>query len=63
MLTVLSDGQPHSTRQIVREARVMAVSAAVAELRTHGATITCERAHDHRGLRFEYTMTKAPDDA
>lgn len=62
VLTLLSDGKPHTTREIVRKARVMAVNAAVAELRHHGAEIACvkQAAPRGRGWRFYYTMTKAP---
>lgn len=41
VLAVLRDGKPHTTRDIVRRARVMAVNACVSELRHHGAEITC----------------------
>jgi hypothetical protein len=60
---LLEDGRPRTTRDIVRKARVMAVNACVAELRTHGAEITCEQraAPNGEGRRFYYTMTKAPD--
>lgn len=63
ILKVLSDGRPHSTRQIVRRARVMAVSACVAELRQNGAEIACVRETDpvSGALRWNYTMTKAPN--
>ena len=63
VLAVLSDGKPRTTREIVRKARVMAVNACIAELRHHGAEITCERraAPNGEGWRFYYTMTKAPD--
>ena len=63
VLQLLEDGRPRTTRDIVRKARVMAVNACVAELRTHGAEITCERraAPNGEGWRFYYTMTKAPD--
>lgn len=63
VLRLLSDGQAHTTRDIVRRARVMAVSACVAELRTHGAEITCIQlpAPDEKlGRCWYYTMTKAP---
>lgn len=62
VLKVLSDGRAHTTRDIVRRARVMAVSACVAELRTHGAVIDCVRqaAPSGVGTCFWYTMTKAP---
>lgn len=66
VLAVLADGRPHTTRAIVRKARVMAVSACISELRQHGAEITCVRrsAKSPRGegriWLFDYTMTKAP---
>lgn len=62
VLVLLMDGKPHTTRQIVRGARVMAVNAAVSELRHHGAEITCvkQAAPGGKGWRFFYTMTKAP---
>lgn len=58
---VLSDGQPHSTRDIVRRARVMAVSACVAELRANGAEITCLRRKTDWGWVYDYTMLKGPE--
>lgn len=63
VLKVLSDGRAHTTRHIVRKAGVMAVSACVAELREHGAEITCVRQADPSGVGtcFYYTMTKAPN--
>lgn len=63
VLTLLRDGRPHTTREVVRKARVMAVSACVAELREHGAEIDC-RARIVNGRRvFYYTMLKGPKDA
>jgi hypothetical protein len=59
-LTVLSDGRAHSTRDIVRRARVMAVNAVISELRQHGAEITCTAEVKEGQRRFSYTMTKAP---
>ena len=49
---LLSDGKAYSTMQIIHMAKVAAVSAAVAELRANGLTISCER----RLNRFYYTM-------
>lgn len=62
VLRVLEDGRPHTTRDIVRKGRVMAVNACVAELRHHGAEISCVRqaAPNGGGWRFYYTMTKGP---
>lgn len=59
-LAVLSDGRPHTTRDVVRKARVMAVNAVVAELRHHGAEIICTQQVVDGQRRFFYTMTKAP---
>lgn len=54
---LLSDGKPHSTRDIMRRARVCAISSCVAELRVRGADIVCER-HTINGKGiFFYTMT------
>ena len=61
VLQLLSDGRPHTTRDIVRKARVMGVPACVAELRHHGAEITCVRQETLHGPRLYYCMTKAPD--
>lgn len=62
VLALLSDGKPHTTRDIVRRARVMAVNACVGELRHHGAEIKCVKQAGPKGagMRFYYTMTKAP---
>ncbi|WP_276208630.1 hypothetical protein [Chachezhania antarctica] len=38
----------------------MAVNACVAELRQHGAVITCEQRRVNGARRFYYTMTKGP---
>lgn len=60
VLKVLRDGGPHSTRDIVRRARVMAVNACMAELRAHGAEIVCVQRVEDGARRFYYTMTRAP---
>lgn len=62
VLAVLSDGKPHTTREIVRKGRVMAVNACVSELRHHGAQIECWAQIDGAGKRrFFYKMTKGPE--
>lgn len=62
VLALLRDGRPHTTRDIVRKARVMAVNACVSELRFHGAEINCRSEVLPSGQRrFYYTMTKGPD--
>lgn len=60
VLRVLRDGRPHSTREIVREAEVMAVSACVAELRDHGARIECVQARLGDRMVWRYTMLRGP---
>lgn len=60
VLAVLADGAPHTTRQIVRRAHVMAVNACMAELRQHGAEILCVARFIGARRLFYYTMTKAP---
>lgn len=61
VLQLLSDGRPHTTRAIVRNAHVMAVNACVAELRAHGAEIACTAVLVKGQRRFFYRMTKEPD--
>lgn len=62
VLKLLSDGRPHSTLNIIRKARVVAVSACVAELRQHGARIECvKQLRNEQWVHF-YTMTKAPNE-
>lgn len=63
VLKVLADGRAHTTLDLVRKARVLAVSAVISELRCHGAEINCVRqmAPSGVGTAFYYTMTKAPN--
>lgn len=61
VLKLLADGRPHTTRDIVRKARVMAVNACISELRHHGAEIVCTQQVVNDQRRFFYTMTKAPN--
>lgn len=60
VLKLLSDGRPHTTRAIVRGARVMAVNACISELRAHGAEIDCTAVFVNGKRRFFYRMTKEP---
>lgn len=60
VLKALSDGKPLTTRQIVRRAGVMAVSACVSELRALGAEIDCEVRVVKDQRRWFYTLKKAP---
>jgi len=54
LLRALSDRKEHSTLNLSRRAHVMAVSAAVAELRDNGCSINCQR----RGKAWYYQLTK-----
>ena len=60
VLAVLEDGRGHTTREIVRKGRVMAVNACISELRHHGAEIQCQKRRVNGAWRFFYTMTKRP---
>ena len=54
---LLCDGAWHSTRDIVMNAEVMAVSAVVSELRANGFTIHCRVGKSPKGARiFEYRL-------
>lgn len=63
VLQLLRDGRPHTTRDIVRRARVMAVNACISELRQHGAEIICARRRVNGAWRYYYTMLKGPKNA
>ncbi|WP_210879197.1 helix-turn-helix domain-containing protein [Roseovarius autotrophicus] len=61
VLAVLRDGRPHTTREIVRRAHVVAVNSCIAELRANGAEILCTRERKKDRLICRYTMMKAPE--
>ncbi|KJS43523.1 helix-turn-helix domain-containing protein [Roseovarius sp. BRH_c41] len=61
VLAVLKDGRPHTTREIVRRAHVVAVNSCISELRANGAEILCTRERKGDRLICRYTMTKAPE--
>ena len=58
---LLSDGKPHSTRDIARRAHVCAINSCVAELRVNGAEIICERRKIKGRFIFFYTMLTPPE--
>ncbi len=60
VLALLRDGRPHTTRDVVRRARVMAVNACMAELRQHGAEIVCIQQFAAGKRTWLYTMTRGP---
>ena len=55
VLGVLSDGQPHSTLDLITQAQVCAVNSCVAELRQAGHLIDCQR----RGDTWLYRLARA----
>lgn len=58
---VLADGGWHSTRGIVRDAEVCAVSSCIAELRWQGLVIHCRQGRGADGGRiWEYRMEPRP---
>ena len=59
VLDVLSDGRWHTTRDLVREADVVAVNSCVAELRQGGLVVACERVPGQRAWR--YRLERQPD--
>ena len=46
VLSVISDRQEHSTREIIRRAHVCAVNSIIAEMRARGYDIACRRIAD-----------------
>jgi len=60
VLALLGDGRPHTTREIVRRAHVVAVNSIISELRANGAEILCTREKQKDRLICRYTMTRAP---
>ena len=52
----LSDGRWHTTRDIVFDAHVMAVNAAVSELRANGLTVECRNRLIGGRRLYEYRM-------
>ena len=53
---LLQSGREYSTMEIAQQAQVMAVSAAVSELRSQGKSIKCQR----RGNVWYYRMEIKP---
>lgn len=43
VLSVLMDKKEHTTRDLIRNAKVCAVNSCIAELRANGIQIECER--------------------
>ena len=55
VLEVLSDGKPHTTREIIMAADVCAVNTIVSELRDNGCSIDCAPVKGKRGV-YAYTL-------
>ena len=49
-----------STRGLIREAGICAVSSVISELRANGAEIDCRRMKSLTGVRHIYTLRKSP---
>lgn len=62
VVALLQDGRPYTTRQIVRQAHIVAVNSTIAELRENGAEITCVRQLLRDRWVYYYTMTKGPSE-
>lgn len=54
----LNDGLEHSTRQLIWEADVCAVSAIIEELRANGCKIDCRQQATDQGRIWLYRMTQ-----
>jgi hypothetical protein len=46
VLKLLMDGQKHTTRDIIRKAKVCAVNSIISEIRDNGFKVMCERKAD-----------------
>lgn len=58
LLTLLQDGQRHSTMDIITKAKICAVNTAVSELRRNGYVIGQEQVK--QGLHEYYLIANAP---
>lgn len=61
VLALLSDAQPHSTRDIMLNAHVCAVNSCIAELRENGIDISCSQRFnpDTKQRIFIYQLREA----
>lgn len=60
---VLKDGEEHTTREVIRRARVCAVNSCIAELRANGARIDCRQEVVGGVRRWLYRMVDGPESA
>ena len=56
--SLLAKGGEFTTMELVVGAKVMAISAAIAELRQNGAVINCRQEHRPTGRVWLYSMIK-----
>ncbi|MGR3436845.1 MAG: helix-turn-helix domain-containing protein [Shimia sp.] len=49
-----------STLELIKRAQVVAVSAAISELRANGCEISCRCAAEEGGRRYYYQLRKGP---
>ena len=54
----LSDGREHSTRELIWQADVCAVSTIIEELRANGCKIECRQQTTDKGRIWLYRMTQ-----
>lgn len=60
---MLRAGGEYTTLEIMRQARVCAVSAVIAELRANGADIDCRQEHRPTGRVWLYRMLKPAEES
>lgn len=53
--------RPVTALEMVRKARVTAVSSVMAELRFNGAEIQCAKKYENGAFRWYYTLLKSPE--
>jgi len=63
LLEVLSDGRQHSSLDLCMNAYVVALSAAISELRANGAVIEVERYERDGGPVWLYRLVQPPSGA
>lgn len=59
VLKYLSDGQPHTTFEIIMGCGVCAVNSIIAELRMNGMSISCRQVKGQRGV-YQYQLGGRP---
>ena len=57
VLKYLSDGKPHTTRDIIIATGMCAINSIITELRMNGIRIACDPVKGFKG-RYQYTLGK-----